>query len=338
MIPKRPTVVDVARAAGVSRSTVSLVMQGSNLVKPETRERVQKAIRDVGYIYNRSAARLRSTKAGLIGLVINDLRNPFFAEFAISVQMEFSRHGYATVLANTDENPDTQAQVIESMIEHGVSALVISPTFGRGSSTFNRIADIGVPTMQVLRKVDDRVHRFPAVLFANTQGGRDATRHLIECGCRNIAFIGGFEQFTTTHERVQGYREVMTAADREMLIIHGRASREFGRETAWRLIGDYPAFDGIFCFNDLVALGVNAALLEAGRRAGRDYRLIGFDDIEECAQTWPKLSSICCGVNAFGCRTAQTMLDWFKTGKLPAPETRSDVRLVARESTTGRYV
>ncbi|MCB1347311.1 MAG: LacI family DNA-binding transcriptional regulator, partial [Maritimibacter sp.] len=102
---KRPTIIDVARRAGVSKSTVSLVLQNSPQVRDETRAQVREAMAEIGYVYNRAAANLRSAGAGLIGLVINDLRNPFFTEFATSLQMSLSARGYAAVVANTDEDP-----------------------------------------------------------------------------------------------------------------------------------------------------------------------------------------------------------------------------------------
>ena len=98
-------------------------------MKPATREAVEKAMGALDYVYNRTAANLRGADVELIGLVINDLRNPFFTEFAASAQMTFARRGYATVIANTDENPEMQAQVIASMVEHGVSGFLISPTY-----------------------------------------------------------------------------------------------------------------------------------------------------------------------------------------------------------------
>ena len=137
---KRPTIIDVATLAGVSKSTVSLVLQQSPLVKPETRDVVKGAMTELGYVYNRAAANLRTANAGLIGLVINDLRNPFFTEFATSLQMALSARGYATVLANTDEDPALQAQVVGAMLEHGVSALIVSPAYGEEARTFDAIA------------------------------------------------------------------------------------------------------------------------------------------------------------------------------------------------------
>ena len=123
---KRPTIVDVAMVAGVSKSTVSLVLQDSPSVKAETRNKVHDAIKQTRYVYNRAAANLRGAGAGLIGLIINDLRNPYYTEFAATVQMEFSSQGYATVIANSNEDPVIQEQIVTSMIEHGVSGLMVA--------------------------------------------------------------------------------------------------------------------------------------------------------------------------------------------------------------------
>ena len=152
----RPTIIDVAQAAGVSKSTVSLVLQSSSAVKKETRDLVRRAMADLGYVYNRAAANLRSAQGGLIGLVINDLRNPFFTEFATSVQMALSAKGFAAVVANTDEDAGLQAQTVGAMIEHGISALIISPAYGEEEATFGPLQRAGIPVLQVLRKVTDR--------------------------------------------------------------------------------------------------------------------------------------------------------------------------------------
>ncbi len=146
---KRPTIVDVAVVAGVSKSTVSLVLQGSPSVKIETRNKVHDAIRQTRYVYNRAAANLRGSGAGLIGLIINDLRNPYYTELAASVQMAFSASGYATVIANSNEDPAIEEQVVASMIEHDVSALMIAPCYDGGSKMFDDIHHANIPTLQV---------------------------------------------------------------------------------------------------------------------------------------------------------------------------------------------
>ena len=329
---RRPTIIDVAHAAGISKSTVSLVLQNSPLVKEETRAQVKQAMLDIGYVYNRNAANMRSSNAGLIGLVINDLRNPFFTEFATSVQMALSERGYACVLANTDEDPALQAQVVTAMIEHGVSSLVISPAYGDEDATFGPLARAGIPAMQVLRKVDARTDHFPFAAPDYPTGGRLATEHLLATGARRIAFVGGVAGRAVARERMSGYLATLEKAGIEPVIIPGRASRDFGREAAKELAQNHPQVDAAICFNDLVALGVLNGFAELGRPVGPSFRLVGFDDIEECAQAYPALSSVRCNIAGFGKSIAATILTWLEDGRAPAPETLTDVDLVIRAS------
>nr|WP_256372777.1 substrate-binding domain-containing protein [Roseibium sp. RKSG952] len=289
----------------------------------------------LGYVYNRAAANLRSANIGLIGLVINDLRNPFFTEFATTAQMAFSARGYATVLANADEDPALQKQVIGSMIEHGVSGILISPSYGDGGASFELLARAQVPTMQVLRHADQRFQLFPLSAPDNSHGAVLATRHLFDVGANNVAFAGGLEGRSITDERLSGYLEAIRAAGREPVTYLGRSSRAFGRELAIRLSEERPEIDGAVCFNDLVALGMLSGFNQIGRKVGEEFRLIGFDDIEECSEAWPQLSSISCGVKKFGSEAAATMLAWLENGEKPEPEHRASVELVARMSSLG---
>jgi LacI family transcriptional regulator len=289
----------------------------------------------VGYVYNRTAANLRTANAGLIGLVINDLRNPFFTEFATSAQMALSERGYATVVANTDENPKIQAQVVGSMIEHGVSALVISPAFGQPDATFDSLQRASVPTMQVLRRADPRVDLFPFSSPAYPDGSRAVARHLLESGARRIAFVGGIKDRPVTNERMAGYLETMQRHGRAIFVVNGRPTRAFGFKAALEMSAGFPEIDAAICFNDLVALGMLSGFARTGRKVGTDFRLAGFDDIEECAQVWPRLTSVRCDIARFGVGIAGTVVDWLEQGKMPESESRTPVQLVIRESTSG---
>jgi LacI family transcriptional regulator len=302
---RRPTIIDVAKHAGVSKSTVSLVLQNSPVVKATTRDEVRRAMVELGYVYNRSAANLRSANAGLIGLVINDLRNPFFTEFATSVQMALSERGYATVLANTDETPTLQAQVTAAMIEHGASALILSPAYGEEDATFGALSRAGIPAMQVLRQVVP-TDRFPFAAPDYESGGRLAALHLLARGARKIAFVGGLEGRSVTQRRMSGYLAVLVEAGLPPLVLPGRPGRAFG---------------------------LHSGCAEIGRRVGQDLMIIGFDDIEDCAQVWPALTSVSCGIARFGQTCAQTVLAWLEDGTAPPLETRSPVALICRAST-----
>ena len=332
---RRPTIVDVARHAGVSKSTVSNVIQNSPLVRPATRDVVMKSMDALNYVYNRSAANLRGADVELIGLIINDLRNPFFTEFAASAQMTFARHGYATVIANTDENPEMQGQVIASMIEHGVAGLLISPTYVDETEGLELVRRARVPALQVLRQIDPRSEVFPFASLDYATGGRLATEHLLGLGLRRIAFVGGLENRPVTTERMAGYLAVMTDAGLERIAFHGRPSRAFGRDMALRLAADHPEIEAAICFSDLVALGMLARFAQAGVRVGADFRLVGFDDIEECALSWPQLTSVRCDVARFGRESAEAMLAWLEHGDRP-PEIRlAPVELISRQSSIG---
>ncbi|ODT22986.1 MAG: LacI family transcriptional regulator [Kaistia sp. SCN 65-12] len=328
---RRPTIIDVARVAGISKSTVSLVLQNSPLVKEETRRLVREAMDKVGYVYNRAAANLRSSNVGLIGLVINDLRNPFFTEFATSLQMALSERGYATVVANTDEDPAVQAQVVGAMIEHGVSALVLSPAYGDEAGSFDAIARGGIPTMQVLRKVDPRIGQFPFAAPDYRAGSLLAVQHLLSFTPRRIAFVGGLTDRAVTRERMTGYCQALAEAGM-------RASRSFGREAAEELTCSHPDIDAAICFNDLVALGMLSGFAKLKRNVGQDFRMVGFDDIEECSQVYPALSTVHCGIAEFGRSIAATILAWLEEGKRPEPETLTAVELVIRDTSGVRDV
>jgi LacI family transcriptional regulator len=296
---------------------------------------VREAIGALGYVYNRPAAQLRGARTGLVGLVINDLRNPFFGEFAASVQMEFAARGYATVIANTDGDPVVQAQVTGSMIEHGVSALLISAAYGDEEATFGPLARASVPTIQVLRKVDPRTDLFPFLAPDYAAGTAAATRHLIGRGAQRIAFVGGLAARPVTQERLSGYLAELDAAGLPARHWAGPVSRSFGRETG-AVLAASDLHDAAICYNDLVALGLLVAFNEAERPLGDRFRLIGIDDIEAAGQVWPPLTTVACDIDDFGADAAARMLDWLETGVRPAPETRTPVRLVTRASTLGR--
>jgi LacI family transcriptional regulator len=329
-ITRRPTIIDVAKKAGVSKSSVSLVLQNSYGVSDDTRVMVRQAMADIGYVYNRAAANMRMSNAGLIGLVINDLRNPFFTEFATSLQMALAERGYSTVIANTDENPALQDQVVGSMIEHGVSALIICPAYGETKATFDALARGAIPTMQMLRRVDPRLDMFPLIAPDYLSGSRQATRHLIASGARQIAFVGGLDGRAVTEERKAGYLEILAEEGLSPIVMTGKASRAFGRSAARELHG--MGVDGAICFNDLVALGMLSGCHEVGWQLGRDFLMMGFDDIEETAQSYPSISSVHCDIAGIGRQAAMTVVDWLENHKAPAPETRTPVSLALRQS------
>lgn len=332
---RRPTITDVAARAGVSKSTVSLVLQGSPQVRTETRQGVERAMAEIGYVYNRAAANLRSASGGLIGLVINDLRDPFYAAFAASLQMALADEGHAMIIASSDEDAERQEACVGSMIENGVSAIVIVPAHGAAGAAVARLERAGRPVMQVLRRMDERTDLFPFASFDYAAGSARATRHLLQMGARNVAFVGGLPGRPVTRDRKSGWREVLKTEALEEVALHGKSTRGFGMEMAETLIADHPDVDAALCFNDAVASGLMTGLQRVGRVVGRDIRIVGFGDAEETAQGWPPLSSVACDMPRFAAETAARLLSWTRGEGMPEPDIRSPVRLVQRVSSTG---
>lgn len=327
---KRPTIIDVAKLAGVSKSTVSLVLQNSASVKHETREKVQHAMAELGYVYNRGAANMRGANAGLIGLVINNLRNPFYTELGVSAQMLLAQRGYAAVVGNSNEDPKIQAGVIGSMLEHGVDALLIAPCYGGDGADLDAVIKAGIPAMQVLRKSERHLGQIPFCSMDYHDGSVQAAQHLWAKGARNIAFVGGIAETDITRERCSGLVQLAQDHGVPLKVFHGDTSRKFGYETALHLAKFHPEIDAAVAFNDLVAIGMIAGFAEAGVKLGQDFRLIGFDDIEEAQQSYPRLSTVRCDVKSFAQWTAGLLLDWLEEGKHPGTPDRMPVELIIR--------
>jgi LacI family transcriptional regulator len=311
----RATIVDVARRAGVSKSTVSLVISGSRLVAEATRARVSLAMNELGYIYHRGAATLRGAKSGVLGMVINDLSNPFFVEMAIGIEEACQGGAFVPFIANTVENPVRQLQVIRSMREYGAAALALSPALGSSAQELKPLlADM--PVAQVMRRLPGL--RASVVAPENHEGGRRATAHLIALGHRRIAFVGGFPGLSVREERLAGYVQALEQAGLDYdaaRVVETPISRS-GVAVSEVLRTATAAL----CFNDVVAIGLVRALTAAGAAVGVDFAVIGFDDIDEAQHIYPALTSVAVNGRALGARAAQLLMRQLASGD-HAPET-----------------
>ncbi|QRM57457.1 LacI family DNA-binding transcriptional regulator [Sinorhizobium sp. BG8] len=335
MSEKRVTVVEIARAAGVSKSTVSLVLQGSPLVNEATRAKVNAVIRDLGYVYNRGAANLRQSnaKSKIIGIVVNDLTNSFFAELAVGVDMVVQSAGYVQFLSNTGESIDRQREVIASMREHGISGLIVSPARGTEAIDLKPLVASGIPVVVVVRNVPGA--KVSSLVSDNRAGSFAAVEHLAALGHRRIAFLGGFPDTAVFAERLEGYRDAMQQAgldpDRS-LVIGSAPSRAGGVDAIDRamLVPDAPT--AALCFNDAVAFGVCDGLRAKRMEPGEDFAVVGFDDVIEAKTAVPALTTVSVDPQGMGRRAAQLLLKQINAGRADAEAIISSVRLMVRQS------
>ena len=183
---RRATIIDIARAAGVSKSTVSLVLTGGGKIKPATERAVKGAMRELGYVYNRGAASLRNPQTRIVGMVINDLSNPFFAELAIGIERVLRISGYIPFMANTAESLVRQAEVVRSMREHGASGIILCPTMDSEGDEVAALATLGIPLVLAIRRIPGA--KVSLVASDNHDGAEQAREGLVPG--RDMAVIG----------------------------------------------------------------------------------------------------------------------------------------------------
>lgn len=287
------TITDIARAAGVSKSTVSLVLQGSPLIKPETTARVKEAAAALGYVYNRRAADLRRKSSNMIGMVINDLTNPFFAELLVGMERKLVEAGYISLMAHTDERLDVQDKVLASMREYHAAGLILCPAFDTPPSLLNTIQAWGIPLLVVVRPLGEGHYDF--VGSDNEAGTFTATEHLAKQGHRRIALLGRMGGGAVYEQRRAGYERAMRTyglAIAPEWVIDVPPTRSGGREGILQVLTLSPPPTAAVCYNDVVAFGASSALGERGLTVGRDFAVIGFDGVAATAHSNPPLSTV----------------------------------------------
>jgi LacI family transcriptional regulator len=341
MTRSRVTVVDIAKAAGVSKSTVSLVLQGSPLVKAATRAKVTKAMNELGYVYNRGAANLRqtTTRSGIIGVVVNDLTNSFYAELAVGVDMVIQSAGFVQFLSNTSESIDRQREVVASMREHGISGLLVSPARATDPADFKPLVAAGIPVVVVVRSLPGA--KVSSIVADNSHGVSEAVLHLMSLGHSRIAFLGGFLDTAVFYERLTGYKAAIASKGLsfdEELIFPGPPSRAGGFEAIGRALSISNRPTAAVCFNDAVAFGACDGLRVRRLEPGQDFAVVGFDDVIEARTAVPALTTISVDPQAMGRRAAQLLLKQISAGKPEAENVVTSIRLVVRESCGARQI
>lgn len=279
--PRAPTIFDVADRAGVSKSTVSNVIRGTEGVAEETRRRVQDAIRSLGYRPNALARQFVRQRTTILGVLVGDLENPFHAEMAKNVERHAFEHGYTAMLCNIEGAPDFGASRVEALLEQHVAGLVFLTFFGGGE----RIrAALGPTTPAVFAGL--RETWGDSVSVNDRTGARLATEHLVELGHRRIAFLTSSHlEARETRARHAGYRSVLRAAglpdgpaiswepDTEDVRVARR------RVPLQRLFAGRDRHTAVFCTNDLQAIALLEFADRHGLRVPEDVSVVGFDDV-----------------------------------------------------------
>lgn len=290
---KKVRLLDIAHEAGVSRATVSLALRQHTSIPVHTRDRIKRIARELGYVYNRGAASLRTASTNLVGIVVHDITNPYFAEVVASIQDEMRGRGRIVLFGNSSDTHDCQVELISAFREYNVDGVILCPSADTDINWLRQIQSWKLPLVLFSRDIPDLAIDYVA---ANNEGGmHDATMHLLSLGHKRIAMIGANYRISTGQERLRGYLEALRKSGitvDQSLIIEGPATRDFGMQALFQVMAnDNPATAAV-CFNDVIGFGVMLGLRQMGLEAGTHFSVVGFDDVSEAVLWRPALTSV----------------------------------------------
>lgn len=321
---------EIAKAVGVSKSTVSRAINDSGYVAPETRARIFAVIESVGYRRNLIARNLRNRTSNFVGLIIPDIANEFFSMLAKTLETGLRREGFALFLCNSEESAEKEAFYIDSLLDNQVAALIITSASGHLSE---RIRKAEVPVVFADRDIDElNLPSVCCITSDNEAGGRAAVDALSARGARRLLVVGDERHIYGTENRVRA--AIRRAADLKMPAVSSYVpvSALGGYGAVKDAIVRRIEFDSVFCTTDTIAFGVLRALSEAGRRIPEDVQVIGFDGIELGAYTNPPLTTFKQDVVAIGEETKTSILRLIDRKPVERLE-RLPVRLIERSTT-----
>jgi LacI family transcriptional regulator len=326
---------DVAQRAGVSVGTVSNALNHPEKVSAEALSRIQQAIASLGYVRNDAARMLRAGHSQTIGLVVLDVRNPFFTDLARGAEDEAVRHGMSVILGNSAEDSAREAGYLDLFEEQRVRGVLISP-YGSIDERLQLLRRRGIPAVLVDRASSDR--RFSSVSVDDVAGGRLAATHLLEGGRRRIAFIGGSVGIRQIADRLTGARAAIAAvADATLEVLPTPAlTVTEGRRAGRELLAAGRLPDAVLAANDLVALGVLEALVVEGSvRVPGDVALVGYDDIDFAAASIVPLTSVRQPAELIGETALKLLLAETDAAASAPQQIRYQPELVVRSSSGG---
>lgn len=302
------TIHDVAKRAGVSAMTVSRVINRANYISPQTRERVEAAIAELGYVPNTLARSLRWKHTKTLALILSDITNPFFTTLGRGVQDAARVAGFNVIFCNTDESETEQAEQLVTLVQKRVDGVLLVPA----ASSAEPVAYLKrhkIPVVVLDRRVEDCL--VDSVRCDSELGAYQLTRLLLELGHRRIAMLSGPARVSTASDRVAGYRRALTEAGLDVapgLIFHGIYSPAGGRQMAQAALACVPRPTAFFAANNFIAIGAYQHLREAGLRVPADVSMATFDEMPLTTLIEPFFTVVAQPAYEMGQRAMQLLL------------------------------
>ena len=330
----RISIADVAREAGVSLGTASNVLNHPDRVAADTRRRVLDVIEKLGFTPNPAARQLRSGSSLAVGVIVMDLRNPFYMEVARGIDDRLDQADYALLIGSSDNDPLREARHLRAFLDHGVDGVIIVPTRHGDQSALRTLVGRGTPVVLLESSVSGL--KLPCVRTDNVCGGRLAAAHLLLIGDAPIVMFNGPHSIRQCRERAHGAKEAVRAAGfdpesafKEVTVPSLDAAGGDSAALQWLARHGTPP-RSLFCVNDLVAIGAQRAFRRTGSYDPAHCRIIGYDDIDYVRELVTPLTSIRQPTYQMGYHATELLLARAPAG---ADEPALLPELVVREST-----
>lgn len=325
---------DIAKLAGVSLGTVSNVLNGTVGVREPVRRRVLDAVRSTGYQPSQLARGLRRVKTNVIGMIIPDITNPFFPAVVRGAEDRAFSSGYRLILCNTDNDHAKELAHLNELRTYLPAGLIVIPsTFSDLTVQAKSYRDVGTGVVCIDRLPKDWAG--DTVTADNQKGAYKATQHLIEMGHRQLAAITGPLHLTNAQERLNGFRQAIKEAKLPLApeyVQETTFDKQGGASKTALLLRLIPRPTAIFAGNDMIALGVLAAIRDAGLRCPQDVSVMGFDDLELAELTNPALSSVSQSGYQLGSTAARLLLERINGDTSTAKHIVLETTLMPRDS------
>jgi len=322
----------VAEKAGVSVNTASRAINNKPDINIKTKKLVLKIAKELGYIRNAAAVALRTKKTGTVGVVIEDNRNPFYAEVLNGMEVAAREKNYHIIFANTQRDYKKEEEAINLLLAKRVDGLLIAPVQDRDDD-INSLVEANIPFVVVGRDFENI--ELDAVYNDEVKGGFLATEYLIKKGHKRIALIDGFLYKSPAKGRLEGYKKALKKYGISMddaLVSVGDIDVKDGYERTKQLFEKELDFTAIFAYNDMMAFGAMQAIREKGLRIPEDIGLIGYDDIPFCSLMDPALTTIRLKKQELGIESVKLLLSHINGNRKKPKKIMLDVDIIARKT------
>lgn len=329
------SIKDIARAAGVSHSTVSRALNNSPLVSQATRERIWRLAQAMGYSPNAGARGLVMRRTCTVGVVVTTIADPWAAEVVEGIEEVAYDHGYSVILAASQDDPEREVSAVETLRSQRVDAVIVTSS-RVGALHQKRLGAAGVPVILLNSHSQQLTPQTFSVRVDDVHGGRLATEHLLALGHRRIAHVAGPVGHSTTADRLAGYRMALAGANIPFdpaLVCAGTGRPPGGEQALAQLLALPERPTAVFCYNDMTAIGLLRAARLAGVNVPHDLAVVGFDDIPFAAYVAPSLTTIAQPKLEMGQRAMKMALALMANSAEHVSNIVLEGRLVVREST-----